>query len=244
MSVRVKICGLTNLADAMVAVESGADAVGFLFYDGSPRFVPLAAAAVIVSRLPASVTAVGVFVNPTADQVRRAVEWVGIQSVQFHGEETSEFVAGLELPVRQAPAPAGGFVPPHAASQGARVATIKAFRVRDASSLAVLPQFPTDLWLLDSFVPGQRGGTGAPFDWLLASQASQLGKPIVLAGGLTPENVAEAVRRVQPHAVDVSSGVESSPGRKDHARVRAFLVAAKQADWEEASQGWGGMRPD
>lgn len=227
MSVRVKICGLTNPADALLAVECGVDAVGFIFYDGSPRFIPLAAAAGIVARLPATVVAVVVFVNPTADQVRHAVEWVGIQSVQFHGDETPEFVAGLELPVRHAPAPANGFLPPRAAAQGARVATVKAFRVRDASSLADLTRFDTDLWLLDSFVAGQRGGTGTPFSWLLASQASRLGKPVVLAGGLTPENVADAVRQVQPHAVDVSTGVEASPGKKDHAKVRAFLAAAR-----------------
>jgi len=229
MSTRVKICGLTNLADAMVAVEAGADAVGFIFYDGSPRYVPVAAAATIVARLPPSVTAVGVFVNPTSDQVRLAVEWVGIHAVQFHGEETPEFVAGLELPSRCSPAPTSGFLPPSPSAAPARVATIKAFRVRDAATLADLPRYDTDLWLLDSFVPGTRGGTGAPFSWLLASEARQLGRPIVLAGGLTADNVAEAVRAVRPHAVDVSSGVETGPGKKDHARVRAFLAAARQA---------------
>jgi phosphoribosylanthranilate isomerase len=105
--------------------------------------------------------------------------------------------------------------------------SMKAFRIRDAESLQELPKYPTDAWLLDAFVPGQRGGTGAKFNWDLAVEAKKLGRLIVLAGGLTPENVAEAVRKVEPYAVDVSSGVEAAPGKKDHGKVRAFIQAAK-----------------
>ncbi len=208
MPVRVKICGITNPADARAAVAAGADALGFMFFAGSSRRVSFAAAADILSQIAAPVMRVGVFVNPAADEVRRAVEEAGVDTLQFHGEETPEFIAGLK-------------------PGNHTVRTIKAFRVRDAASLAELPRFATDFWLLDSYVPGARGGTGASFNWDLAMTAKQAGRPIFLAGGLTPENVAEAVRTVRPFAVDVSSGVESAPGRKDHAKLRAFITAAK-----------------
>jgi len=192
-----------------------------MFFAGSPRHIACAAATEIIRRLDKPVMRVGVFVNPSADEVRRAVEKAGVDTLQFHGEETPEFIAGLNF---RCPAVAD---PPMATRPGPR--TIKAFRIRDAASLAELPRFATDFWLLDSFVPGVRGGTGARFNWELAVEAQKLGRPIILAGGLTPENVADAVRTVQPFAVDASSGVESSPGRKDHAKLRTFIAAAKGA---------------
>lgn len=206
MCVRVKICGITNVADALLAVEAGADALGLMFYRHSPRCLATSAAAEIVRALPPFVARVGVFVNAGEAEARHVAAECGLDTLQFHGEEPPEFCA------RFAP-----------------LKVYKAFRVRDRNSIAELPKYATDAWLLDSFVPGQRGGTGACFHWELAVEAVKLGRPVILAGGLTPENVAEAVRQVRPFAVDVSSGVESAPGRKDAAKVRAFIAAAKDA---------------
>ncbi len=203
MSVKVKICGITSVADGLAAAEAGADMIGLMFYEHSPRQLSLSAAAEIARALPPFVVKVGVFVNPPADLVLRAMGDCGVSLLQFHGEEPPEFCTQF----------------------GAM--SMKAFRVRDASSLATLPQYQTDAWLLDAFSPNAHGGTGAKFNWDLAVEAMELGRPIFLAGGLTPENVAEAVRAVQPFGVDVSSGVESAPGKKDHAKVRAFIQAAK-----------------
>jgi len=232
MSVKVKICGITNLADALVAVEAGADALGLMFCEASPRHVSLAQAASLISLVPAPVTFVGVFVNPTPEQVRQAIEECGIDTLQFHGEETPEFLAALELEECFARRLTPGLLHKRFSPSERAIRTIKAFPVRDAASLTKLERYATDLWLLDSHVPGQRGGTGVKFNWDLAAQATRLGRPIVLAGGLTPENVAEAVLKVQPYAVDVSSGVESAPGKKDHQKLRAFIRAAKAAAGE------------
>jgi phosphoribosylanthranilate isomerase len=203
MSVRVKICGITNLADAQVAVEAGADALGFNFYEKSPRFVPTKTAAEISRVLPPFTLRVGVFVNPAEELVRRAIGECGLNLLQFHGDEPPEFCTQFGL------------------------MNMKAFRVRDAGSLKELPKYQTDAWLLDAYVSDMLGGTGEKFNWNLAVEAQRLGKPIFLAGGLVPENVAGAVQQVRPFGVDVSSGVESSPGKKDHARVRAFIKTAK-----------------
>ena len=203
MSTIVKICGLTNLADALAAADAGADAIGLMFYEASPRNVPMKAAAEIARQLPPFVIKVGVFVNAPEDLVTRAIAECGLNILQFHGDESPEYCALFP------------------------VMTIKAFRIRDAQSLSALPPYKTDAWLLDAHVPGKLGGSGVTFNWDLAVEAQKLGRPIFLAGGLTPENVADAVRRVRPYAVDVSSGVESAPGKKDHERVRAFVKAAK-----------------
>lgn len=205
MSLRIKVCGITNRADALTALEAGADALGFILYEESPRFLKNHAAAEIIRALPPFVAKVGVFVNPSEEQVCRAVIECGLDTVQFHGEEPPEFCRKFSAKV------------------------IKAFRIRDLESLQQLTSYETNAWLLDSFVPDKLGGTGAKFNWDLAIEAKKLGRPIILAGGLTPENVADAVRRVRPFAVDVSSGVEMAPGRKDPAKVRAFLAAARQA---------------
>jgi len=203
MSVKVKICGVTSVGDGLAAAAAGADMIGLMFYEPSPRHVPLAVAIEIARALPSHVVKVGVFVNPPADEVQRAIAECGVSVLQFHGDEPPEFCTQFG------------------------VMNLKAFRIQEAASLAALPRYPTDAWLLDGFSSGARGGTGERFNWELALEAKKLGRPIFLAGGLTPENVAEAVRRVQPFAVDVSSGVESAPGKKDPAKVRAFIAAAK-----------------
>jgi phosphoribosylanthranilate isomerase len=203
MSTIVKICGITNSDDGLAAAEAGADAIGLMFFEQSPRNVSLQTASEIANRLPPYIIKVGVFVNPSEEMVMRAISECGLNILQFHGEETPDFC------------------------QLFPVMTIKAFRVKNAESLTALPDYQTDAWLLDAYVADKLGGTGAKFNWELAITAQKLGRPIFLAGGLTPENVADAVRQVQPYAVDVSSGVESAPGKKDHAKVRAFIAAAK-----------------
>ena len=204
METRVKICGITNLADALAAVEAGADALGFNFYEKSPRFISLKTAAEISRQLPTFVMRVGLFVNAPEDLVTRAIGECGLTMLQFHGDEPPEFCTQFGL------------------------MSMKAFRIRDAESLVEIPNYQTDAYLLDAFSPEARGGTGETFNWDLAVEAQKFGKPIFLAGGLTPENVAAAVRKVRPFGVDVSSGVESSPGKKDHAKVNAFIQAVKQ----------------
>ena len=205
MSVTVKICGITSPVDAQEAADAGADAVGLMFYEGSPRCVSLEVAKAIVKVLPPSVARVGVFVNAEESLVRQAMRECTLNVLQFHGEESPEFCAGF----------------------GAM--TLKAIRVKDESSLAELERFGTDGFLLDAFSKDARGGTGEQFNWKLARKATECGKPIFLAGGLTAENVTEAVRGAEPFAVDVSSGVESEPGRKDAEKMRAFVAAAKGA---------------
>ncbi len=205
MSVKVKICGITNAADAAVAADAAADALGFIFYEKSPRHISVEAASAVSHGLPPAIVKVGVFVNPEEELVLRAIGECGLNLLQFHGEETPDYCIQFGL------------------------MSMKAFRVRDLASLKELLSYKTDAWLLDAYSATQHGGTGERFNWDLALEARKWGKPIFLAGGLTPENVAAAVKQVQPYAVDVSSGVESSPGKKDHAKVRAFIGAAKGA---------------
>jgi len=208
MPVKVKICGITNFPDGMAAAEAGADALGFVFYDRSHRHISLEAAATLIRELPPFVMKVGVFVNAPVDLVVRASRECGLNLLQFHGDEAPDYCLQFGL------------------------MSMKAFRIRDATSLQALQDYPTDAWLLDAYSPRNLGGTGETFNWDLALEARNSGRPIFLAGGLTPENVAEAVKRARPYGVDVSSGVESAPGRKDHARVRAFIQAAKLVeDW-------------
>ena len=206
MPVKVKICGITNLPDGMAAAEEGADALGFVFYEGSPRFLRIEAAAEIIRQLPALVVKVGLFVNAPEDLVVRAASECGLNLLQFHGDEPPDYCLQFGL------------------------MSMKAFRIRDMESLKLLADYPTDAWLLDAYAPDQVGGTGKTFNWELAAEAQTWGRPIFLAGGLKSENVAEAIRQVRPYAVDVSSGVEAAPGKKDHAKLRAFIQAAKGAD--------------
>jgi phosphoribosylanthranilate isomerase len=203
VSVKVKICGITSIDDGLAAAQAGADMIGLMFYERSPRNIVLGQAAEISRALPPFLMRVGVFVNPTEEFVMHAIAECQLSLLQFHGDEPSEFCTQFGL------------------------MNLKALRVRDESSLNALEQYHTSAFLLDAHSKNGLGGTGETFNWDLAIQAQKFGKPIFLAGGLTPENVAEAVRKVRPFAVDVSSGVESSPGKKDHAKVKAFITAAK-----------------
>jgi len=203
MSTWVKICGITNLADAQLAVEARADALGFVFYEKSPRHLTIPAAAAVSKQLPGFVMRVGVFVNALKAEVLRAIGECGLNLLQFHGDEPPEYCLQFGL------------------------MCMKAFRMRDSGTLKELRNYQTSAWLLDAYSPEAAGGTGEKFNWDLAVAAQRFGKPIFLAGGLTPVNVAEAVRKVRPFGVDVSSGVEISPGKKDPAKVRAFIDAAK-----------------
>jgi phosphoribosylanthranilate isomerase len=203
MAVIVKICGITNLADGLAAAEAGADALGFVFYEQSPRYIGVEAAADLIRQLPPFVMKVGVFVNAPEELVVRAARDCGLNLLQFHGEEPPQYCLGFGL------------------------MSMKAFRIRDEASLEAVRDYPTDAWLFDTYTAGKLGGTGETFNWDLALQARGWGRPIFLAGGLTPENVAEAVRRARPYGVDVSSGVEAAPGKKDAAKLRAFVQAAK-----------------
>jgi phosphoribosylanthranilate isomerase len=205
MSTQVKICGITNLDDAQAAVEAGADALGFVFYNNSPRYMTIPAVAGIFKKSPLNIMRVGVFVNSPADFVIRAVAECGLSLLQFHGDEPPDFCTQFG------------------------VMSMKAFRIRDAGSLKELPKYSTDAWLLDAFSAENPGGTGEKFNWDLAVEAQKFGRPVFLAGGLTPENVADAVRRVKPFGVDVSSGVESAPGKKDHQKIRDFITRVRNA---------------
>jgi len=205
MSVVVKICGITNAADGIAAAEAGADVLGFVFYEASPRFITIEAAAEIIRQLPPFIVKTGVFVGAPSELVVRAIAQCGLNLLQFHGTEAPEYCTQFGL------------------------MSMKAFRIRDEASLARLKEYPTEAWLLDSYAPDWVGGTGEKFNWDLARQANALGKPIFLAGGLTPLNVAEAIERVRPYGVDVSSGVEAAPGKKDHEKLQAFIGAAKRA---------------
>ena len=201
---RVKICGITNPRDAEAAAEAGADAIGLVFAE-SPRRVTVEQARAILAELPPYVTPVALFVDEPAEVVADTCGQLGIRTVQLHGDEPPDVARAL-----------GGFC------------VVKAFRIRTEADLAPLEGYPAAAWLLDSKVEGRRGGTGVTFDWTLAARAAKRGR-VILAGGLTPDNVAEAVRIAKPYGVDTSSGVESEPGRKDRARLEAFVAAARGA---------------
>ena len=200
--VRIKICGVTRAEDALAAVRLGADALGFNFWPGSKRHVTPAAARAIIARLPPFVTPVGVFVNQLEGEMRAIAAESGIQVFQLHGDEPPELCARLPLPV------------------------VKAIPVDQVRALSRLLSYEVSAFLLDTPSRGY-GGSGEPFDWSLAEGVSEVA-PVILAGGLTPENVAAAGRAVRPYAVDVASGVESSPGVKDMARMSRFFAAVRE----------------
>ena len=200
--VEVKICGLTTVNDAVRCTEAGADALGLNFWPGSPRHVDVPTARAIVEACGDQATMVGVFVDFTLDQVREILQETGTQWAQLHGDETPGLVAELL---------------PHA---------YKAIGVKDGSAIELAREFPGEHLLLDASVPGMPGGTGRTFDWAIAASVAKERK-LTLAGGLTPDNVADAVRAVRPFRVDVASGVESAPGRKAPDLVKRFIEAAK-----------------
>ena len=200
----VKICGITNLVDAEAAVQYGADALGFIFHQPSPRFISPMRAGEIIKRLPPQVTKVGVFVNLEVKEILVTAERCGLDLLQLHGDESPEYCREVMA--------AGGTV-------------VKALRIRDEGSIAALSRYPfVSALLLDSYSREMYGGSGEKFDWTLAQKAKEYGK-IILAGGLNPDNVAEAIREVEPYGVDVSSGVEKGPGLKDHGKLKAFFEA-------------------
>ena len=202
----VKICGITNLEDALAAAAAGADALGFIFVGSSRRAVSRKTCSEILRALPSSVLTVGVVANEEPSFLHDLLRVCPLGALQFHGEEPPEAV----LPFKE------------------QAKVIKAIRVKGARSLGQVPLYRgVDAVLLDSWQPGRRGGTGAVFDWELAARAAQGGIPIIVGGGLTPANVGEMARRVRPYGVDISSGVESSPGRKDHALIREFVARAQ-----------------
>ena len=200
--IKVKICGITNLDDGLQACACGADALGFVFYGKSPRCVTPAVARAIIAELPPFVTTVGLFVNEAPGRIREIADLCGLDVIQLHGDETP---ADCDYAPRR---------------------TIKALRVKDASSLAGQRDYRVAALLLDAWVKDAYGGTGHSFNWALASKVATE-RPVILAGGLTAENVAAAVAAVAPYAVDVSSGVEAAPGKKDPDKVAAFIAAAK-----------------
>jgi phosphoribosylanthranilate isomerase len=202
--VKVKICGITSLADARAAIDAGADALGFVFYDRSPRYVSPQKAAAIIAGLPPFVQTVGLFVDEEVERVNWTADFCGLDLVQLHGAEPAAYCPDVNRRV------------------------IKAFRVKDAGSLQGIDGYPVAGYLLDAWSPHAPGGTGLTFDWQLARQAAGA-RPIILAGGLTPDNVAAAIAQVKPYAVDVSSGVEAAPGQKDHRKINAFIAAVQQA---------------
>jgi phosphoribosylanthranilate isomerase len=201
---KVKICGITNRDDALQACACGADALGFVFFTKSPRCIAPEAARAVIAELPPFVTAVGLFVNEEPARVQEVAAFCGLGAIQLHGDE----------------GPKGCDFAPY------RV--VKALRVRDAASLERAGDFRVAALLLDAWVPGAYGGTGHTFNWELAAAVAQE-RPVILAGGLTAENVAEAVAAVRPYAVDVSSGVEAALGKKDPQKVAAFIENAKAA---------------
>lgn len=207
--VKVKICGITNLEDALTAIEAGADMLGFVFAP-SPRQVTSQQAMVITVRLPSSITKIGVFVNSDLEFVKEIMAKCNLDKAQFHGTESPEYCQSFTSGV------------------------IKAFRIQRKSDLETLPLYKVEAYLLDSYDPTRAGGTGQTFDWDIARAARKYGK-IILSGGLTPENVAEAIIKVRPYGVDVSSGIESKPGKKDPEKVKAFIKAAKAISFQQSA---------
>ena len=207
MRTRIKICGMTNLNDALSALKAGADALGFVFYKQSPRYIEPEIASEIIRNLPPLVTVVGVFVNEQIDKVREIASYCLLDILQFHGFESPEYCEWYHNRV------------------------IKAFRVKDASSMEEIKKYKDKVsgYLLDSNSEVAYGGTGSTFDWSVAREISRI-LPVVLAGGLTPDNVAQAISEVQPYGVDVSSGVESAPGSKDMEKMRSFVESVRKAD--------------
>ena len=200
--VKVKICGITRLEDALSAVAAGADALGFVFHFASPRHISPEQAADIIKQLPPFIQTVGLFVNESRDTVNTTADQCGLDIIQLHGDESPDYCSSINRRI------------------------IKAFRVKDFFCLDSVSDYRVAACLLDAWSPAAHGGTGQTFNWEIAAEAAAQ-RQIILAGGLTPDNVAEAVRCVKPYAVDVSSGVECSPGHKDAEKIRKFIIQAR-----------------
>ncbi len=200
---KTKICGLTNAEDALKAAELGADYTGFIFYSKSPRYVTAEQASSIIKMLPESTKAVGVFVNQSLTEIEEVLKVCDLSLVQLHGEESPEFASKVPSPV------------------------IKAFRVKGEESLEGVNDYDVFAYLLDSYNGDLYGGTGKMFDPSLLAK-KHFNKPVFLSGGLTTENVCSAIKEVQPYAVDVCSGTESEPGKKDHNKLTAFVAAIEK----------------
>ena len=202
----IKICGITNLEDASFAAECGADALGFIFYSRSPRYVALERVKRIIGKLPDSISKVGVFVNQELQEVKKTVEFCGLDLLQLHGDESPEYC-------RQFPSSL----------------LIKAFSPRREPDLRRLRNYPARAIVVDTYDPMCYGGTGRRSNWRLAVKVKET-HSLILAGGLNLGNIREAIETVSPHAVDVNSGVESSPGRKDHERVKAIIEIVRSME--------------
>jgi len=200
--IKVKVCGITNLEDAIKSIELGADALGFIFYKKSKRYITPGKAKRIIKELPPFVSKVGVFVNSSLDDIVKISNTTGISAIQLHGDESQAFCNRLKLPV------------------------IKTIRVKDRINKQSVESFQAQAILFDTYKDNEYGGTGISFDWRIISK-SRINNNIILSGGLNPDNVAKAVNIVKPYAVDVSSGVEKEPGVKDHRKIKKFIEAVK-----------------
>ncbi len=211
----IKICGITNLDDALAVAENGADALGFIFYPKSTRYVSPEKAKEIIENIPGEITRVGVFVNHHADEIKEIVEFCSLNLVQLHGNETPEYCRQFPVSI-----------------------LIKAFSPRTESDLQTLKDYPVRAILVDAHDPGLYGGTGKTSNWELASKIRE-SHPLILSGGLNIDNIMEAIETVHPNAVDINSGVETSPGKKDHNKIRKIIEIAHQsnqcADGREAA---------
>lgn len=208
MRTRIKICGITRVGDANVAANLGVDAIGLVFYPGSPRFVNQEQAAKIIANTPAFVTKVGLFVDADKDTIQQTIAALAIDLLQFHGDETPEFCESFDLPY------------------------IKVCRIQPGTDIKAYAKNYRSMsaLLLDSYQLNQFGGTGESFAWSLVPEATEFNKPLILAGGLSPDNIVNAIKTVKPYAVDVSSGVEAAKGIKDPQKLAAFINGVVTAD--------------
>ena len=199
---KVKICGVTNIDDALLAEHLGADAIGFIFYKQSQRYISLEAAKVISQKLSAFTLKVGVFVNETEDEINRIAKEVKLNLIQLHGEEKPELIARLFLP------------------------SIKSFRVNENFDFSILEEYPCSNYLFDTFSQNEFGGTGKTFDWNIIPPSFR--KRIIIAGGVSEKNIEKIFTKIEPYAVDVSSSLESSPRKKDHDKMKSFFQIINQ----------------
>jgi len=201
--VKIKICGITNFEDALKAVDLGVDIIGFNFFKRSPRYILPKDAAKIIKKLPCFIYSVGVFVNDDPKYINKTIDITGIQALQFHGNETSEFCDQFDYPL------------------------IKAFRVRNKASFKEIPKYNVDAYLLDTYEARKFGGTGKTFNWKLVKSLKKTSLPIFISGGLNPKNVVQAIKVTNPYAVDVNSGIEKFPGKKDPKLMKEFVYKAR-----------------